>query len=210
MEIIIVDKFNLKKKKERKSLVPGIIKSREVVTLSPPEAPTIHCSGGQLSESASFQSPCLIASVMIEIVATARRTCHSCSRNSLKLFYSLSCLPRGWVPSFGALPTFFLGHQQAHTANRILGAAVGGPWTGGEVLHLWLELPFLYNIYRQVWYPCYILIDADLWHSIPKFKKQTHKDSSTTALPTIQYGKPDNAGWFKRKWQRSKHLIMFI
>lgn len=46
MKIIIDDKFNLKKKK--RGLVLGIIKSREVLTLTPPGAPTVHRSGGQL------------------------------------------------------------------------------------------------------------------------------------------------------------------
>ena len=50
MEIITDDRFNFKKKK--KSLVLGIVKSTEVLTLIPPEAPTAYCSEGQLWESA--------------------------------------------------------------------------------------------------------------------------------------------------------------
>lgn len=89
-----------------------------------------------------------------------------------------------------------------------LPGAPAGPWTRGEVLHLWLEPPSIYHTYGQVWHPCYILIDADLWNSVPKFRQQTHKESSTRALPTIQYGKSDSAGWFKRKWQRSNQLCL--
>ena len=147
LSLLLSQKINIKKK----ILVLDIINSREVLILISPEATTIQ--GASCQSLPLPRAPALTASVTKKIVATARVTSHSCSWNFLKLFYSLSCLLLGRVPSLEHCPPSPWGQQEGLTANRILGAVVAGPWTSGDVLHLWLEHSSLYRIYCQVWYP---------------------------------------------------------
>ena len=68
----------------------------------------------------------------------------------------------------------------------------------GDVLCLWLDPSSLQHIYgRHVWNLRHLLIEL-LW-DVASQGSDSKLTQSPTALPTVQYGKSNNAGRFKRK-----------